>query len=219
MTTLSQYLSRTQLLQERCRGRRVLHLGCSSGQYLKDRLMRESLLHWMLRDEAGELHGVDLDGKSLDTMREMGFRHLHEGNAEELEKLDLKETFDIVLAGDLLEHITKPGSMLEGVRRFLKPTGSFIVSTNNAFGLHYQLRRWSGQYVEHVEHVCFYSPETLLHLFERHGYDIAEMYGAYTEPPYGWKQKVKFAIGQPLFKLVPVLAGTIIVVATPKIAS
>lgn len=89
----------------------------------------------------------------------------------------------------------------------------------NAFGLHYQLRRWSGRYVGRVEHVCFYSPETLHHLFDRHGSEVTEMYGAYTELPFGWKQKVKFAIGHPLFKLVPILAGTIIVVATPKPAS
>lgn len=214
--TLSQYLSRTQFLRERCRNRRVLHLGCSSGRYINDRLQRGSLLHGILAEEAEELYGLDLDARSLDLLQQLGFTHLYQGNAEKLEELDLRETFDVVLAGDLLEHITKPGAMLDGVKRFLKPTGRFIVSTNNAFGLHYQLRRWMGSYVEHIEHVCFFSPETLLNLFQRHKYRVLEIYGAYTEPPHSWQQKLRFAIGYPVFKLAPVLAGTLIVIATPQ---
>ena len=125
----------------------------------------------------------------------------------------MNKQFDLVLAGDILEHLSRPGSMLEGVKRFLRQNGELVISTNNAFGFHYQLRRWMGHYTEHFQHVCFFSPETLLHLLERHGYRVREMYGAYTEPPHTWKQKLEFALGKPLFKLAPVLAGTLIVVA------
>jgi SAM-dependent methyltransferase len=132
-----------------------------------------------------------------------------------LEDAQIRESFDIVLAGDLLEHITRPGAMLESAKSLLKPNGRFIVSTNNAFGLHYQLRRWAGRYKEHFEHVCFYSPETLLHLFQRHGYRVVAMYGAYTVPPTGLRNRILFGLGRPLFRLFPVLAGTLIVVAAP----
>jgi 2-polyprenyl-3-methyl-5-hydroxy-6-metoxy-1,4-benzoquinol methylase len=214
-TMPTQYVSRLAFLRERCRDRRVFHLGCSSGQFLEDRLHRRSLLHAILSEEAQELYGLDLDAKSLETMRSMGYQHLYHGNAEQLDDLPMEETFDVVLAGDLLEHITRPGAMLDGVKRFMKPTGQFIVSTNNAFGFHYQLRRWTGRYAEHPEHVSFFSPETLAHLFERHGYQVLAMYGAFTEPPHGWQQQLKFAIGSPLFRLAPVLSGTLIVVAAP----
>lgn len=214
-TLPARYISRVEYLREQCRGRRVLHLGCSSGQFLQDRLERGSLLHAVLAEEAGELYGVDVDEASLETMRGMGFHHLHHGNVEELDALNLPETFDVVVAGDLLEHITRPGAMLDGVKRFLRKAGRFIVSTNNAFGLHYQLRRWSGGYREHPEHVSFFSPETLVHLFERHGYRLEAMFGAYTEPPHTWRQHFAFAIGRPLFRLAPVLAGTLIVSAEP----
>ena len=217
-TMPDRYISRVEYLRERCRGRRVLHLGCSSGQFLQDRLKRNSLLHSILAEEAGELYGVDLDETSLETMRAMGFHRLYHGDAERLDDLDLEKTFDVVVAGDLLEHITRPGAMLDGVKRFLRKPGQFIVSTNNAFGLHYQLRRWTGRYREHPEHVAFFSPETLTHLFERHGYRLEAMFGAYTEPPHTWTQHLKFAIGQPLFRLAPMLAGTLIVIAEPDTA-
>jgi 2-polyprenyl-3-methyl-5-hydroxy-6-metoxy-1,4-benzoquinol methylase len=213
---LNRYISRIEFLREQCRGRRVLHLGCSSGQFLQDRLARHSLLHGILAKEAAELYGIDIDETSLETMRAMGYHHLYHGNVERLDDVHLEQTFDVVVAGDILEHITRPGSMLDGIKRFLRRGGQFLVSTNNAFGLHYQLRRWGGSYREHPEHVAFFSPETLTHLFERHGYRLEAMFGAYTEPPHTWPQRLKFAIGRPLFRLAPVLAGTLIVIAEPE---
>ena len=212
---LQHFLSRVDFLREICRGKRVLHLGCSSGQFIQDRLNRGSLLHAILQKEARALYGMDLDGASLAVMRNLGFNNLYEGNAENLDELNLNETFDVVLAGDLLEHVTRPGAMLDGIKRFMHPvSGRFVVSTPNAFGLNFQIRRWTGNYSEHPEHVCFYSTETLQHLLERHGYQVQEMQGYYTEPPHTWKRKIEFAVGSPLFRMAPVLAGTLIAVAT-----
>ena len=53
-------------------------------------------------------------------------------------------------------------------------------------------------------------------MLERHGYTVVEMHGAYTEPPYTLPQKLKFMIGAPLYRIFPILAGTLIVVATLK---
>jgi 2-polyprenyl-3-methyl-5-hydroxy-6-metoxy-1,4-benzoquinol methylase len=215
---LQGYVSRVDYFREVCRGKRVLHLGCSSGRFLEDRVRRGTLLHSVLQQEADELYGIDLDGESLEAMRErMGFRNLYQADAQRLEQLDLHETFDVVLAGDLLEHLTAPGALLDGVRRFLRPGGKFIVSTVNAFGLNFQLRRWLGSYAEHPEHVCFFSPETIVHLLERHRYIVQALCGCYTEPPTTWKRKMEFGIGGPLFKRAPVLAGTLIAVATPAL--
>lgn len=213
---LRRYVSRLDYLRAICRGKRVLHLGCSSGRCIMDRLERGSLLHAILDEEARELYGIDIDRDSLALMRkDLGFRNLYEGNVERLGELALDETFDIVVAGDLMEHLTKTGAALDGIKRFLRPGGHFVMSTVNAFGLHFQLRRWLGIYTEHPEHVCFFSPETIVNMLERHGYVVSEMLGCYTEPPRSWKSKAEFAVGVPLFKRVPVLAGTLLAVASP----
>jgi predicted TPR repeat methyltransferase len=181
-----------------------------------DRLERQSLLHSILDEEAHELYGVDIDRDSLALMRDrLGFRNLYEADAEQLGELSLDESFDIVVAGDLMEHLTSPGAMLNGIKRFLRPGGHFVMSTVNAFGLNFQLRRWLGTYTEHPEHVCFFSPETVVHMLERHGYAVLEILGCYTEPPRTFKGKVEFVVGAPLFRRVPVLAGTLVALATP----
>lgn len=208
------FVSRVEFLSKRASGKKVLHCGCSSGRYLRDRVKRKSLFHEVLRRVSDGLYGLDIDAESVKIMsEEMGYENLYVGDVEKLDDLDLSETFDLVVAGDLLEHLTRPGAMLDGIKRFLSKDSEVIVSTNNAFGLHYQLKRWLGRYSEQFEHVCFYSPETLVHLFERHGYSVREIYGAYTEEPYSTMQLVKFSVGAPVFRLFPVLSGTILVVA------
>ena len=209
------YLSRIDFFKKISRGKTVLHLGCSSGRFIEDRIKRGDLLHEILNSEAAELFGVDIHEVSVQLLRKLGYKNIFVGNVELLDDLDMNREFDIVIAGDLLEHITRPGAMLDGVKRFINRSGKFIVSTNNAFGIHYQIKRWLGVYKEHHEHVCFYSPETLRNLFERHGYTILEMYGAFTTPPHSARQKLIFALASPIFRFLPVLAGTLIVVATP----
>jgi 2-polyprenyl-3-methyl-5-hydroxy-6-metoxy-1,4-benzoquinol methylase len=211
---MKSYVNRMEVFRTVCSGKKVLHLGCSSGKFIEDRIRRGDLLHAELAGVASELHGLDLDEASVEILRRMGFENLWIGNAEHLGSVGLPAAhFDVVVAGDLLEHITNPGGMLDGIRKLLSANGVLLLSTNNAFGLNYQVRRWLGIYSEHPEHVVFYSPETLAHTFERHGYRVNTMQGAYTVPPYTAMKRALFFIGSPLLRVFPVLAGTLVVVA------
>jgi 2-polyprenyl-3-methyl-5-hydroxy-6-metoxy-1,4-benzoquinol methylase len=211
---MQSYVDRMKVFREVCAGKRILHLGCSSGKFIEDRIKRGDLLHAELAKVTSDLHGLDLDAESIKVLQRMGFDNLWEGNAEDLGRVGLPTGyFDVVVAGDLLEHITNPGRMLDGIKALLRADGVLLLSTNNAFGINYQARRWLGVYSEHPEHVVFYSPETLVHTFQRHGYVVDTLYGAYTVPPYTALKKAIFFLGSPLLRIFPVLAGTLVVVA------
>ena len=95
-STLSpRYISRVDYLREQCRGKTVLHLGCSSGRYLADRLQRGTLLHATLCEVAKEVCGLDIDAESLAEMRQLGFDNLIQGNAEKLDELTFEKKFDV----------------------------------------------------------------------------------------------------------------------------
>ena len=90
---------------ERCRGRSVLHLGCTDHPYLDERLASGDLLHARLDRVARFLCGVDLDAAGLQRMRGMGFKHLFEGDIEELDRLTFNTRFEVVLATEIVEHL------------------------------------------------------------------------------------------------------------------
>jgi 2-polyprenyl-3-methyl-5-hydroxy-6-metoxy-1,4-benzoquinol methylase len=77
-----------------------------------------------------------------------------EGNVEHLEDMvpELRG-FDVVVAGDIIEHLSNPGLMLDGIRSRLATNGRVIISTPNAFGVASWLRVLTGRFKEGAQHV------------------------------------------------------------------
>src|SRR5439155_807663 len=52
------------------------------------------------------------------------------------------ESFDAVVATEVLEHLDEPGRMLSEARRVLRPGGQFFMTTPNAQALPYRILRF-----------------------------------------------------------------------------
>lgn len=74
--------------------------------------------------------GVDADRSAI--QRHPLFKLRVEGNGETLPFRD--ESFELVTANMVLEHVSDPSSLFTEVARVLKPGGRFIAHTPNAFG-------------------------------------------------------------------------------------
>ena len=175
-------VDRVEYLRRACRGRRVLHLGCTNWPYTAQSLADRSLLHLQLQAEAAELWGLDADQEGLDLLASQGFERLLRGDLETLEKLDYPEPaapFDVIVAGEIVEHLSNPGLFLSGIRRLMTPETRLILTTVNAYcGMRcvvYALRGRGGR-VEpvHPDHVAYYSYATLRHLLGRHGFAVRD---------------------------------------------
>jgi SAM-dependent methyltransferase len=103
------------------------------------------------------------------------------GDAERLDDLDL-EPFDIVIAGEIVEHLHRPGDALDGMRRKLAPGGRLLITVPNAFCLRRMIRIPFGWEMVHEDHVAYYSHRTLTRLLTAHGYAV-EFAAAYRVPP------------------------------------
>ena len=118
---------RIPLFQEAIgQGGKVLDLGCRSGALTR---------HFL---EGNEVVGVDVDEAALAKAEERGITPVVADVAEPLPFPD--ETFDAVVAGELLEHLGFPETLIEEVHRVLEPGGSFVGSVPNAFNVQRRLR-------------------------------------------------------------------------------
>jgi SAM-dependent methyltransferase len=72
---------------------------------------------------------------------------------------DLKASFDVVTAIEVLEHLPEPLVELRVVRSLLKPGGLFFATTGNAQPFRGRLERW--RYVVPEIHVSYFEPTTL----------------------------------------------------------
>jgi 2-polyprenyl-3-methyl-5-hydroxy-6-metoxy-1,4-benzoquinol methylase len=100
---------------------RVLDVGCSlgdTGLWLKEQKL------------AAYVAGVDVDEKAIESAR----RKLDSAvlcNVEEAELPFEKESFDLILCLDVLEHLRDPWVGLRRIREYLKPGGVLVTSIPN----------------------------------------------------------------------------------------
>ena len=132
-------------------GRRVLDLGCRAGGVTR---------HFL---DGNEVVGLDVDRVALAKAAALGIETV-EGNVEERLPFE-DESFDAVVAGELLEHVRFPDALVAEVRRALRPEGVFVGSVPNAFRLQSRLRFLRGRQPEDdPTHLHLYSPQQVREL-------------------------------------------------------
>jgi len=170
-------VQRVDLIMEMCAGKKVLHLGCANYPYTQNSIDNEMLLHYDLEKSAGELYGFDFDQPGLDILAANGTGNLYRADLEKLDEVAMSETFDVIVAGEMIEHLNNPGLFLTGIQRFMNAETRLVLTTINAYcGMRwfwYGLRGRRGkQEPVHPDHVAYYSYSTLSLLVKRHGLDI-----------------------------------------------
>jgi 2-polyprenyl-3-methyl-5-hydroxy-6-metoxy-1,4-benzoquinol methylase len=160
---------------------------------------------------------VDLDAETVGQLRSAGvFTNIRVGDAENLDACTQGvEPFDLVVAGDIIEHLSNPGKMLDGARRLLKPGGALLVSTPNAFGLMGFLRYLRGSFREGEQHVMSFNALNLAQLLARHGYRVTEALTCHQEHAKS-AHKLGFRAGVWWFRRFPKWGGTLLLVAEPS---
>jgi 2-polyprenyl-3-methyl-5-hydroxy-6-metoxy-1,4-benzoquinol methylase len=168
-------LDRTQRIRALCAGKRVLDVGCLAHGQLSGR-NNSGFLHADIRSVAAEVVGLDNDAAACRLAREAGYSVVC-GNAEALDPAQLGK-FDVVVAGELIEHLSNPGLFLDGARAVLSDSGTLIVTVPNAwsFSRLKQLRKGiDDEKWTHSEHTCWYSKATIVALLRRHRFEVAEV--------------------------------------------
>ena len=164
-------------ITEMCAGKKVLHLGCTNAPYTEDSISNNMLLHFELEKVAASLCGIDGDQSGLDILEAHGTAKLYFADLEKLDALELNETFDVIVAGEMIEHLNNPGQFLSGIRRLMNPETRLLITTINSYcGMRffqYGLRGKRGKAEPvHPDHVAYYSYATLSLLLSRHDLNV-----------------------------------------------
>lgn len=172
-----QLVKRVEFIKQMCEGKKVLHLGCTNSPYTRDSIENEMLLHHDLKKVAKELYGFDYDAEGLAIFKEIGEENILWADLENLDDVELNETFDVIIAGEMIEHLSNPGLFLRGIKRFMNADTNLIITTINAYsGMRffiYGLRGKGGANEPvHPDHVAYYSYKTLNHVLQRENLQV-----------------------------------------------
>ncbi|HKC22774.1 MAG TPA: class I SAM-dependent methyltransferase [Gaiellaceae bacterium] len=102
-------------------GRRILDLGCRDGALTQAYV------------QGNEVVGVDADREALAQAAKLGIETHWADLDQPLEFADA--AFDVVVAGELLEHLRDPQRLVAEIRRVLRTGGTLVASVPNAYRL------------------------------------------------------------------------------------
>ena len=149
-------------------GKTVLDLGCVCHNLDQTAV---PWLHGFLVRCAGRVLGVDYLPDEIQRMRREGYDVV----CANVEEMDLQETFDVIVAGDIIEHLGDVSRFIERVRAHLKPDGVFLVTTPNPITwvrfLRILLKSHAGS---NREHTCWFTGKVLRQLAGGGGLEVVE---------------------------------------------
>jgi 2-polyprenyl-3-methyl-5-hydroxy-6-metoxy-1,4-benzoquinol methylase len=153
-------LRRRFLIENVAAGERVLDIGCGEGRFAGE-LLREG----------AEVVGIDVAEEPLRRARtlhpELDLRLVGSDGPWELPD----GGFDVVWAGEVLEHVADTAAWLSEARRVLRSGGRLLLSTPahtrlTLVGLALSRRAFAAHFDPRGDHLRFYSRETLTELLE-----------------------------------------------------
>jgi 2-polyprenyl-3-methyl-5-hydroxy-6-metoxy-1,4-benzoquinol methylase len=150
------------------RGKRVLELGCSTG-FISQALVTNQC----------EVTGVEIDEVAARKARKF---------CKEVIVTDLSaddwtgclngQTFDVILMGDVLEHLVNPDKVLRTLRPLLRPSGFLLISLPNIVHWFTRMKILLGHFDYQEQgtldctHLRFFTPRSAQKLIEEAGFKV-----------------------------------------------
>lgn len=183
----------------------------------------------MLEVGPGAAHVARLSGRrdllwiglerSLDCLPALA-RGLTGGAIVDVENLSaLPRGYDVVVAADLLEHLTEPQQMLRRIREALPPGGLLLISVPNVAHLSVRLTLLFGSFtyaergILDRTHRIFFTRNSLRELLRQEGFRIEREAVSVVPVPLalprlpGWLLRLLTRLLEPLTRLFPTLLG------------
>lgn len=161
--------SREAMIRLHCSGKRVLDVGCVD--HFAAASTRLGWLHREIDSLAARCVGVDLDSPHLRALAGDGYDVVgHDVNdgARGLPE-ELRRQFDVVVAGEILEHLDRPVGLFELARDALVPNGRLVITTPNPYCPRYVRNGQLALTYGNVDHVLFAFPSGIVEWADRVG--------------------------------------------------
>ena len=149
-------------------------------EHSREFMEREGWRHRIFRDHASSIVGIDILEPEVEYLRQRGY---DVQVCDATSDTDLGKRFDTVYAGDVIEHVDNPVSLLSFAQRHLAAGGTAYISTPCPFWWsNIRLAIKDGTYIGNVDHIRWVTPVNALEMAHRAGCVLS---GYYTVETHG----------------------------------
>lgn len=168
---ISKYSTHKIILDHIGKNKIVLDIGCNDGYIGK------------MSDKSNIFYGLDVSKESIINTKKI-YKDAIVYNLNKLEKLTWDKNFDLIIFGDVLEHVLYPEDVLKYfVKYYLKENGILIVSLPNVANFSVRLKLLFGNF-DYTEtgildktHLKLYTDKTARELFNKCDLKVMQFFG------------------------------------------
>jgi len=169
---LNNPVSRAQLIADYCKDKTVLDLGCVS--HVIGNTQRANWIHDRIKEVAKKLVGIDYLADEVSQLNASGYSILC---ADVTKPFPLPEKFDVIVVGNLIEHLTNFEGLFDNIDRWLNEDGVILISTANPFYIEqYFYSAFKNNILINPEHTCWIDPVALDQLAGRFQFVTRKVY-------------------------------------------
>ena len=183
---------RNAALCDAVRGGRVLHLGFADhAPLIAEKRQHGVWLHDQVQRAAAACVGVDINAEAVALATALGVTDLHCLDIFDAAFERLVAAFEPthVLLPDVMEHLHQPVAFLQRVAQ-VAPQASLVVSVPNGLSLRNVWQALQGVECINTDHLCWYSPFTVLKVLARAGYACVDARCTQIAPASSLKGRV-----------------------------
>lgn len=121
---------------------------------------------------ASDVTGLDYYEQGVKSLQREGYNIVY-GDAQDFQ---FDRDFDVVTAGDLIEHLVNLDGFLKSIKSVLRPNGVLVISTPNPWCWKYFLYHILKGPLTPInrEHTSWFCAQTLMQLMGRYGFELVE---------------------------------------------
>lgn len=166
-------VNRNEFILSRCRGKKVLDLGCVQHSF-EMAAKNPNWLHKKLYNVAQYVLGIDSLKQDVEKLKALGF-NINYGDVTK--PIHINDKFDVIIAGNLIEHLANFAGFFNNLKNWLSPKGEVLISTPNPFYIdQYFYIAFKKSIFISPEHICWLDPVALNQLAERFGFKTVEIH-------------------------------------------
>ena len=177
------YKQKDELILKYVKNKTVLDIGCINHDYRCEK--DPKWLHKRIKSYSKSVVGIDNLEKDAKILNKKGYNLL----LKDAENFYLNKTFDIIIAADIMEHLSNLGSFLNCCHKHLKDEGVMIVTTPNPFSLFAFLNFLTKKVYTNPEHTTWFCKQTMERLLENNRFRIKRMYYHNWKTMYDLKKR------------------------------
>lgn len=168
--------------------------------------------HKLLKNTGASVYGLDM---VIDRELFPDQTRYQEASAEDFSFPNV--SFDVIFAGDLIEHLTNPGLFLARCKEHLKPGGRIVLTTPNTFNLFNLAGKLTNdEPAVNADHTMYFNGKTLRTLLRKCGFSI-EKYQYIYSLEYDYKESLRKKFLNGLYRVVgwftPKFMETLVIIA------